>query len=221
MINILETINDYSKKLSKVTKWHNSKDLISDVLTINTGEEQKEDFTYEFKCYIRIITDLKVNYQIEFLKGTKTGYSFPKKPANKEGKPYFILDNSTHKFQLCAGTKIETPFKTKRAPDISFQYASSPDKNPTYKDVFMIYDAKYSNKKLAYNAFSYFVTMVKDLGLHVHKDNKVIFDKYKKFDTNCILTNAQGLNDNIEYHKFHNIKVIEYFSQNKIFNVIG
>ncbi len=221
MIDILDKINKYSHYLSKATRWHNSKELISEVETSNT-HGQKPDFIYEFKCYIRIINDLRVNNNVKFVVGSDTGNYFPKKPAKKAGKPYFLIENNFNVFQLCAGTKIETAYKTNRAPDISFQYGNASE-TPTYKDIFMIYDAKFTNlgKKLSYNSFSYFVTMIKDLGLGTKKENNVVFDKFCNFDTNCIMTNTKGINENKEYHELHNLKVVEYFTLDKKFNVIG
>jgi len=87
----------------------------------------------------------------------------------------------------------------------------------------MIFDAKFTKKKgkLPKSRFSDFAVMVKDLELNEKKEQKIVFDKFIKFDTNCILTNGNGLPDNKKYYQSYNVKIVENFNTNKKLNVIG
>jgi hypothetical protein len=228
-MDILKKIDAFSEKLTRASRWHNSGSLISTLKATNESDA-KPDYIYEFFCFTSIAEDLSHNQKIQFICGTgRWAYSFPKNPANKLGKPYYIVsdEKDVPLFQMCCGTKIETRYQGQyRAPDISFQFPDSPS-TPTVDNVFQIYDAKYNDtgsqkEKLSLNEFSYVSQMIRDLQLNPpQKGVNFQFDKFVEFNGNCILTNGKGYSSNHQYHQDNFLKVVQHFDVSLNFKVIG
>lgn len=146
MSNQLDQIRKYAELLSKAAKWHSSGDQILDIVAMKDGDKKKE-YIYEFYCFLRIIRDLKKNYKIE-IQNAKGNIAFPKAPASKKNYPYFVVkDKLTNKllFEICTSIDIKGLANETSAPDISFLHPMD-NMEPTYKDVFMLFDAKFKHK---------------------------------------------------------------------------
>jgi hypothetical protein len=170
MKEYLSKINQIGKHLKNCASWNTSKKSISN---INSGSDSEKDYVYEFFCYLTILNDLTVNYDLIYYPGAgSTMDIFPRNPANKEGVPFFFITNkkTNDKFQVCAGTFIKSQISRFRAPDISFQLEGSHLSDPQYTDVKMIYDTKRKrpttkNQKLSDSQYSGFTVMIKELNL--------------------------------------------------------
>lgn len=228
MSELMKEINAYTSKLGKASLWHGSQKSLAEV-ELEKAKKFGEDYIYEFYCYLRVLLDLQHNYSLRFVPGIDIfTYKFPKAPAAKKGKPYFIaFEQNTGKpaFQICAATEIGTPYKRSPAPDISFQKADASDE-PTYRDVLMIFDAKYirstSDKdKIGLNQFYYVSGMVRDLQIADPSTCGIQFNELSACLGNCILTNGDAHCQEHEYVKSHNLKAVEHFDVGKIFKVIG
>ncbi|MBQ0786583.1 MAG: hypothetical protein KBT69_03725 [Oceanihabitans sp.] len=78
----LKEIKDYAIALRKASSWSNSNETIAHIQT-SDNEETKREYIYEFYCYLRILKDLKVNYDLELIPGELQKVLFPKAPALK------------------------------------------------------------------------------------------------------------------------------------------
>jgi hypothetical protein len=217
MKEYLDKIKNYSTILCKSAKWHNSGKAIGG---LSIGTANACDYIYEFFCYLVIIEDLEVNYDLEYYSGTGGKQNlFPKAPSEKNGHPFFYLieKGGTKKLvQICAGTKIESKLSEKRAPDISFQKPSACLVDPKFTDVLMIYDAKRkrpssSSKSIGESQYSYFAIMVKELELEKAASQTLCFTKFKLFNGNCLITNAKARRGKENDNTFHHLKEVENF----------
>jgi hypothetical protein len=228
MSALLKEINEYTSKLEKASLWHGSEKSLAEV-ELEKAKKFGEDYIYEFYCYLRILSDLQHKYHLRFVPGSGVfTFKFPKAPAAKKGKPYFIaLDQSTGKiaFQICAATEIGTNYKRSPAPDISFQKPDASD-TPTFKDVLMIFDAKFirstSDKdKIGLAQFYYVSGMVRDLQIADPSTCGIEFNELATCLGNCILTNGDAHCQEHDYVKSHSLKAVEHFDVGKTFKVIG
>lgn len=225
--DLLNKINDFSKSLAKVSIWKNSKDAFGHIVTYEKGKEKiaKEDYIYEFYCYMKIIEDLdkNPNHTVKFKNGN--GF-FPKKPATKKDRPYFVLEvDKKEVLQICSGTKIQTKLTNiNKAPDISFQSMEADYELPSYKNILAIYDAKYSLSKNT-NSFQegqmvLFSDMIKLLKLKKPIDISIYFTDYKDFKGNCLITNRKTFTNDLVLLKYYKMTIVEDFDEKKKINVI-
>lgn len=226
--DLLDSINGFANTLAKVSKWHTSKDAFGHLLKDkkNNQKEAQSNYFYEFYCYLKIIDDLNndKNHQIVFVKNNGI---FPRGPSKKTKRPYFqLLDNSYNEiYHIQSGTKIQTivPDKTK-SPDISFQKPYADPNLPSYKDVDILYDAKYSESKKL-NSFtesqmSDFNKMIRYLKTTKAKKISLPFFQYSAFEGNCLITNKKSYTDKKKELKKEKMMVIEDFDIGKIFKVL-
>lgn len=225
--DLLDEINLLADSLAKVSEWKNSKDAFGHIIEETNGIEKiaKKDYIYEFYCYMKIIEDLskKTNHTIKFIPGNMI---FPKSPANKLNRPYFILvvDN-IEIFQICSGTKIQSKIATaQKAPDISFQSIQSDDTLPSYKDVYAIYDAKYSdsnsNKSFQEGQMALFNKMIRFLEQNGANPIDHYYKNFTNFKGNCLITNKESYTDDKAELNEEMITVVELFDEGKTFRVI-
>ena len=228
MKEFMTYLRDYANLLREASVWHNSKDILAPVINEQNIAVATDCYIYEFYCYISIITDLQVTYNIEFKKGFGDfEYKFPQAAADKAGKPYFIaIKDGVPKFQICAGTKIDGIFDSEENhPDISFQKADAND-TPTEDDLIIIMDAKFKENekaKLPKDEVYKFITIVGLFSLPKANSEKIEFFKYVGLDGNCLITNANAYsnpNDIRMLQKFV-IKEVQHFSPQKSFSVLG
>ena len=224
----LKEIKKYALALRKASRWINSNQTIAHVQTSN-NEETKREYIYEFYCFLRVLKDLKANYDLELIPGEKHGVLFPKAPGLKKNYPYFSVKSKKkgkERFQLCTGIKIVGWAGESSAPDISFLNKKT-GKTPSFNDVFMIYDAKFKHnesKKVSDSEFSKVCYMIKNLDCETPLKKKIKFHEFigdKDINGNCLLTNGFAFKENEDHHKFFNIKEAEQFDINKTTNVIG
>ena len=226
----LDKIKTVSKHLNACSQWKESKTSLS---KIYDKSDSDKDFIYEFFCYLAILNDLSLNYDLLFVKGKdKSEFIFPKSPANKSKFPYFLLLDKTSKqtiYQVCSGTFVISIGKNKkRAPDISFQKPTAHKSNPTYKEIEFAFDAKRkrnpSAKKLSKGQYSYFTNMISELDLRNINTKLLLFEKFSLLNGNCLITNLEGSSKDHELNKHHNIKEVEFFDftlDEKKINIIG
>jgi|AntRauTorckE5430_2_1112549.scaffolds.fasta_scaffold01993_7 hypothetical protein len=187
MIN--KKLKDLRTAARRLTRWEASHQAFGHLETIT-----KDDSLFEFYCYMRMLTDLKHNYHIEFIKGAP-GNVFPKGPAKKEGKPRFHINHkaTSKKYQLCYGTTIRLSncAPTTHAPDISLQDISASE-DPTEIDVQVIWDAKYKEKEssLGVSLLREFAMNVVDFRLQIAPSTPLAFRHLTSFNTNCLITNG-------------------------------
>lgn len=225
----LDQIRKYSELLSKASKWHSTNEQILEIESIKNSDQKKE-YIYEFYCFLRVICDLQVNYDIE-IKNRKIGdpIVFPKGPASKKNFPYFVAkDKSTGRivFEVCTSIDIIGLAGETSAPDISFHLPKNDeDYQPTHDDVFMLFDAKFKHS-LGTNVheaeFNKVAAMVVNLNTQDAESKKYVnFDKLCDLLGNCLLTNSKAFKDNNSHHKIFSIKEIEYFDIDKQYKVVG
>lgn len=226
--DLLNDINNFASSLAKVSIWHNSLDAfghISESTPSGAKVIAKDDYFYEFYCYLKIINDLNslTNNSIVFVKNNGV---FPRGPAKKTNRPYFILEhNNKELYHIQSGTKIETEIKGKtKAPDISFQLPTADPDLPDYKDVHIIYDAKYSDgsklKSFSESQMSDFNKMIRYL--KTKKANKKVlpYNSYVDFIGNCLITNKKSYTIVLAELKKERITVVEDFDIGKKYNII-
>lgn len=215
MKQLLRALDQYAKDLKSVSVWKSSRQILGNV------KQGKDDFIYEFYCYIRIIVDLKSNYNLNYCAGNGIKKNmFPKKPCDKKGRPYFTLLDKKGKgiYQICAGSKIKVKHGNKYdAPDISFQSANATD-SPTFSETKLIMDAKYCNvSKGQYNDFA---MMINNLNTVNAENEKLIFKELSGIKGNCLISFGETYTQDLDYIKSHHISAIEHFNQKNKFKII-
>jgi len=221
----LEKIKKYAESLAQASQWKYSKEAIANINTIKKDERKKE-YIYEFYCVMRIIDDLLIDYKIEVVNPNKI-VVFPKAPSLKKNYPYFLVKNLKGEvlFQLCIGVKIMGHIDETNAPDISFQKKNS-SVNPNYKDVFMIFDAKFKhrlNARVSDGEFSKICMMIDNLKCKNAEANSSKIFKFKKlieFHGNCLISNGNAYKENSKLHSHHCIKEIEKFDEDLNYKMI-
>ncbi len=218
------------KATEKLTRWESSGKAFGHYQVIESKATitNRADSLYEFWCLMKILVDLKVNYNITLVPGDPAGKIFPQSPALKKGRPYFKIDlktDSNNKYQVCYGTKIKLSLApmTTIAPDISIQKHDATD-NPDESMVELIMDAKFKYRntaKLPIEQIHAFMQRVN--ALQTHNANKITlqFNRLTPLKSNCLLTNGQALTDQREYCVLNNIKQVEQFDISSTYNVIG
>lgn len=226
--DLLDQINKFSNSLAKVSTWHNSKDAFGH-LTHNLSDGKKsiaaDDYFYEFYCYLKVISDLNDNpdNQIDFIKNNGV---FPRKTSKKTKRPFFKLTHKgVHLYDIQSGTKIETSIKGKqKAPDISFQKPNADPDLPSYEDVDIIYDAKYSasnnDKSFTESQMTDFNAMIRYIKTKKAKKIDLPYKTFTDFKGNCLITNKKSYTTNKGELKKNRITVVEDFDEGKTFNVI-
>lgn len=232
-MDILDLINDGAEQLKNVVEWHGSGMPIAEV-DLKPHSESSPDYIYEFYCLIRIVNDLNHFQRVYFEEGTGPfRISFPRSPANKKGKPYFLVydrasDPPKKLFQICAGVKIRTIHDMNRAPDISFQTAEAPE-NPKWDHVGFIFDAKNkradsNSNQLGQNEFSYVTQMIRDLKLDASSAPRIAMFRFQELaglEANCILTNGSCFAAPKAYFEENNIKIAAQFDKGLPFEIFG
>lgn len=156
-----------------------------------------DDFLYEMYVLFRAVHDLIINYDVAYVAGVGPHtHVFPRKPANKAGRPRFdIKDKATHAdlFQLCAGTNASDIHGHLRGLDISLQAATAPDA-PGPADVLQIIDAKYRtnpNDRISHHEFSEMARWIELFQLRGAASPGLAFPTCPELDANCLVTNGQ------------------------------
>jgi hypothetical protein len=227
MSEYIKNIKEYSEILKDCCVWHNSKEILAPVITQGDDAASTTCYVYEFYCYICVVIDLKTNYEISFCEGKGNyKFKFPQAAANKEGKPKFIASKDGKiAFQICAGTKIDCDIDSEENhPDISFQKPHASDK-PTSEDLILIMDAKFKeNKDALPKSEVYKFGLIVDLyDLREMLAEEILFDKFKGFEANCLITNGKAYSNpsDVRLLKKYGMKEIEDFLPNSNFKIIG
>ena len=142
-----------AKELKVAAAWSNGQPL-----------NVADDFLYEMYLLFTVVNALLANHDLVYDPGVKpTLHAFPMKPANKKGRPRFlVMEDGEVEYQICAGTTAEDIVGKHRAPDISIQDRLASD-TPDFHDVLMIMDAKYrttSADRLSAAEFSQFARWI-------------------------------------------------------------
>jgi hypothetical protein len=144
-----------------------------------------------------VIHDLTINYDIAYLPGLGAKqHVFPRKPADKAGRPRFdIKDKATHTVlcQLCPGTTASDIHGHPRGLDISIQDPAASD-TPGPADVLQIIDAKYrtnANDRISHHEFSEFARWIELFLLRGAGSPGLTFQAYPELNANCLVTNGQ------------------------------
>jgi len=228
MIEFIEHINTYASLLESGAVWQNTTNILAPVIGDEDNKQATTDYIYEFYCFLRIVVDLKVNYIIEFKEGDGIyQYNFPRKAANKKGKPRFhAWENGKLAFQLCAGTMINCEYdREKNHPDISFQLPEASE-NPSEEDLIIIMDAKFTEDptaKLSKAEFYKFGGITDVFNLRETPKKAIRFDGFNDMFGNCLITNARSYasSSDLKLSKRWAIKEVENFFPGKKYAVIG
>lgn len=213
----LDKIKAISKHLTYCAQWKESKSSISKIYNKTNSDK---DYIYEFFCYLAILDNLSLSYDLEFIPGKgEKEFVFPKSPANKSDYPYFVIIDRSSKDvinQVCSGTfVVSIGTNKKRAPDISFQKPNADRNSPTYKEIDFAFDAKRkrdpSAKKLSKGQYSYFTNMISELDLRKPVTTYLTFTKFPSLHGNCLITNLEGNSKDSDLNIHHNIKEVEFF----------
>lgn len=224
----LRELKIYASKIKKASKWHDSKESIHHAAS-GTNSEKIREYIYEFYCYIRILVDLKENYDIEFIPGKVYVNHFPKAPGSKKNFPYFsIKDKKTgdEVTQLCAGIDIIGRDGETSAPDISFLNGNTGD-IPTHTDIEMFSDAKFRHnptEKVSKGEFNDVFAMVFNLDCMKPPTTQLFFNEFIGslcLNGNNILTNGSAHNGNHAHHQSHSLTEFERFDVNTAPRKIG
>jgi hypothetical protein len=219
-MNLHNDLENFGEILGAAATWSGSTEAVNNAL------DEKENYVYEFYCYLRILAALSETHEIELVPGKNDNRNtFPKAPANKVNYPYFLLkDQKTKKpvAQICAGVKVKTRLEGENHhPDISFQrpFASS---EPTWEDLILIMDAKFntSAERLPNSTFREFCTLVRWFNLQKIPTHDINFPiGIIAIEGNCLLTNAEAHKDKTEAWADSNVKEIEMFIPDRTFVV--
>lgn len=214
-----------------LTKWESSGKAFGhfQIIAKNATKTAGADRIYEFYCLMRILDDLRANYNVTLQPGTIAGKIFPMAPSAKKGWPYFLIINkkiNSNKYQVCYGTKIKlsTAPLTKIAPDITFQKSDSTD-DPDETMVELIMDAKFkydSNHALSIEQIHAFIQRVNALQTTGADTITLVFNSLGNLKSNCLLTNGCTVNRHQQYCVNSKIKQVGKFdTQGSVLNVIG
>lgn len=135
MTDLVDRLRQSSIAVGSAAEWVASQPQI---------EEGKDNYLFEFLCYVRLLLAAQRRFSLEFVKIGKV-CRWPKAPALKSNYSYVKLlakNDNTCVWHACTGTKIDDIHQKPRAPDISIQRPESGD-NPTFKYVQAIWDAKF------------------------------------------------------------------------------
>jgi hypothetical protein len=219
---MVNEIREYANRLKDAAKWHSSGEAISQI-----QKDNKKDYVYEIYVYFRVLADLKKNYTLLYCPGANDNHYFPKKAGNKRNFPHFEIyeeGSADPKFQICAGTKVSSPFKSEtRAPDISFQKGDASNE-PCQEDVLMIFDAKHKlneDSKLPSDEVDVFIRATQLYKLDEKDLPNILFNELYELKGNCIITNAKAHSVDDAYVKNNKIKEVENFKPGRNFNVKG
>ncbi|MCH6236787.1 nuclease domain-containing protein [Cognataquiflexum rubidum] len=231
-----EELKNLKTATEKLTKWESSgkafghyKILKDEATEEHLDAKKKIDHLYEFWCLMRIIDDLRVNYNIRLVSKTRRDKKiFPQNPGNKNGWAYFTIEHKkdvNNKFQVCYGTNIKLSLapKTTFAPDISIQKHDSTD-DPDESMVELIMDAKFKYKNtsaLPIDQLHGFMQRVNALQTQNAHTTTLEFSLFKDILANCLLTNGKALVDQEKYCKLNKIKQVERFDIGTTYNTVG
>src|SRR4030095_6070630 len=219
--DLLNRINQFSKSLIVKSRWYKTNKPFGHI----DYQKDKRSYIYEFFCYLKILKDLKSNYDLEYIEGD---HQFPQSHSNKKDKSKFVIKEKItgKKYQVCTGTdiNISTIDDYTIAPDISFQKENATD-DPTEKDVLLIMDAKYKSNptksNLSISLLQQFAEIIVDLNVSAASTQPINFDKYKNLLSNCLLTNGTGLTDKDDFCKKKKMKQVVKFDVTGTYDVIG
>lgn len=157
----------------------------------------KEDYIFEFYCFLRMVRDLQINFRVDYVPGAGVNqHCFPRKPANKQDRPRFdIYDKASGKllWQFCLGTKIRDRNGRERAPDMSLQAASAAPNSPVCSDVRLVWDAKFKGspaQRLTDADLATFAHMVEFFDLRGGAIPPVRFDRLMDLACNGLISNG-------------------------------
>ena len=214
----------------KLTKWESSGKAFGHYQIIEAKGTNTDgaDSLYEFWCLMRVLVDLKNNYNVELVPGNPAGRIFPQAPSSKKGWPYFQIEmtsDPSNKYQVCYGTKIKLSRarKTTIAPDISIQKHDATD-DPDESMVELIMDAKFKYKNtsaLPIEQLHGFIQRVNALETQNADTLALLFSTLHDIKSNCLLTNGQALAEQEDYCKLNKIKQVEKFDIGTTYNTIG
>ncbi len=158
-----------------------------------------DDFLYEMHVLFELLEDASSSHHVRYRPGAgKAMHAFPRKGANKQGRPRFELSDSPQGevlAQLCAGTRVTDTLSNTHAPDISLQASTSPEDMPVANDVLNIWECKYrkngSDGQVQRSEYSEFAQRVELLGLQPPAQLPVKLSRLSDLAARCLVTNGQ------------------------------
>lgn len=215
----IKDIKKLKKETEKLTTWESSKQAFGHLKNI---EIKSNDRIYEFYCLLRILADLRSQYNIKLIPGIKNNKIFPLAPAKKGGWSRFDILPKNRKriaYQVCFGTNIKISIspQTTIAPDISFQNINATD-DPDETMIYLVMDAKYKSDKsssLDISLIREFKAIVSDLDITGANTTDLLFNSLKGLKANCLITNGKTVNSHKQYCINNGIKQIGDFRHSK------
>jgi hypothetical protein len=180
---LLRAVGDAAKALRSAARWPTSQRPVN----------AADDFVYEIYVYIKLLLLLQGKCIVTYVPGSgRVIHAFPRKPANKRGRPRFTVKSRHGDWQLCAGTKIRDLHGDSRAPDISLQRGTASE-DPDLHDVAAIWDAKYKRKgaRISSHEFSEFSRWLEVLNLRSNAAPSVITSAARDLGGHCLVTNGE------------------------------
>ncbi len=179
---LLKAVSDAARALKKAARWPTSQRPFS----------VTDDFVYEIYVYVKLLVLLQGQFQVTYVPGSgRVAHAFPRKPANKRGRPRFMLTSAKGDWQLCAGTKVRDLHGDTRAPDISLQRGTASE-DPNLDDVDAIWDAKYksSGSRISSHEFSEFARWLEVLNLRARASPSCIASAAPDLAGHALVTNG-------------------------------
>ena|GEM_PF-3958504 len=156
----------------------------------------RNDFLLEMLLFFEVVAQFKGTgkYVLEFVAGTgRHKNAFPKAPADKAGRPRFIVKDfkGNPVCQVCAGTRVADKHGDQRGLDVSIQSPLASN-SPVHTDLIAIMDAKYksdSNVRLTHGEYAGFHHWVEVFDLRREASPRLL--KGSMLEGNCLVTNGQ------------------------------
>lgn len=184
-ISLIDDVRHSANRLGIAANWANTTQPLS----------IEDDFLYELFVLFRLITSLQKEYVVKYIPGDgENAHCFPKKPANKNGRPRFDIYTVDGKriCQICAGTKIKDIHGTPHTPDISFQTGNASDE-PGYNDLILIWDAKYrkdNTSRISNSEVAVFGRWLELFDLRGKSPFHINLDNLSQLFGNCLISNG-------------------------------
>jgi len=206
-------INSLRTSIKALSKWETTGEAFG---FIESVDDDRKDYIYEFFCAMKVIEDLTTNHKIVLHPG-RNGYRFPQKPQPKINWARFIgfdLAGAKEEFQVCLGIELhptdapDTPF----GADISFQKAGTGEQ-PFDKDILLIMDAKYKSDiedKFDVSILREFAQCVRDMQAPKPETDVLKFGS-PAFKGNCLFTNGEPIEVHELYCRNRNVRQIGQF----------
>jgi hypothetical protein len=204
---LIKELFQISDAIDKASRWRGTDKSLS---KIGLNGSEKNDYIFEMYSTFRLLRDLATHYEIEVVKSTLHGYSFPQKPGKPINWPYFLIVHKStgKKNNIFLGVTIKNEkIDFTHHPDIFFTKEMKPNfEDILNDDCILLLDCKHSKKgKIKMYTYYDFTGMVKTLDLSRKIVHDLEFVEFKDLIGHSVITNGEVATTNVEIHKIHNV----------------